>query len=103
MTTESQMQERANSSQGVRSENLKPNSALGENPRLSTAAVEFREVSFSYDDEKVLDGISFAVMRGKVGSSIRSRFMTMSLTDCMSSPAFQGRDQIADWSSRSDD
>lgn len=66
MTTESEMQERANSSQGARSENLKPNSALSENPRLSTAAVEFRDVSFSYDDEKVLDGISFAVMRGEI-------------------------------------
>jgi ABC-type transporter Mla maintaining outer membrane lipid asymmetry ATPase subunit MlaF len=29
-------------------------------------AVEFRNVSFSFDDEKVLDGISFTVMRGEI-------------------------------------
>ena len=67
MTTETEVQEQPNSSPGVRpSENLTPKSAPGENPSLSTPAVEFRDVSFSYDDEKVLDGVSFAVMRGEI-------------------------------------
>lgn len=29
-------------------------------------AVEFRDVSFSFDDEKILDGISFKVMKGEI-------------------------------------
>ena len=67
MTTETEVQEQPNASQGVRpSENLTPKSAPGENPGLSTPAVEFRDVSFSYDDEKVLDGVNFAVMRGEI-------------------------------------
>jgi phospholipid/cholesterol/gamma-HCH transport system ATP-binding protein len=33
---------------------------------LSTPAVEFRNVHFSFEDEKVLDGISFTVMRGEI-------------------------------------
>jgi phospholipid/cholesterol/gamma-HCH transport system ATP-binding protein len=67
MPTETEMQELGNSSQGVRPpETPTPHSALGENPSLSTRAVEFRDVSFSYNDEKILDGISFAVMRGEI-------------------------------------
>jgi phospholipid/cholesterol/gamma-HCH transport system ATP-binding protein len=67
MTMQVGVQEKANSSQGVRaSETPMPSSALGENQRVSTATVEFRDVSFSYDGEKVLDGVSFAVMRGEI-------------------------------------
>jgi phospholipid/cholesterol/gamma-HCH transport system ATP-binding protein len=67
MTMQVGVQEKANSSQGVRaSETPMPSSALGENQRVSTAAVEFRDVSFSYDGEKVLDGVSFAVLRGEI-------------------------------------
>ncbi len=37
-----------------------------ENQNLSVPAIEFRDVHFFFDDEKVLDGISFAVMRGEI-------------------------------------
>jgi len=38
----------------------------GENQNLSVPAVEFRNVHFFFDEEKVLDGISFTVMRGEI-------------------------------------
>jgi ABC-type multidrug transport system fused ATPase/permease subunit len=41
------------------SENPTPSSAQSENQDLSRPAVEFRNVHFSFEDEKVLDGISF--------------------------------------------
>src|SRR2546430_7551568 len=41
-------------------------SASQENQNLSAPAVEFRNVLFSFDDEKVLDGVSFSVMRGEI-------------------------------------
>jgi phospholipid/cholesterol/gamma-HCH transport system ATP-binding protein len=41
-------------------------SASQENQSLSAPAVEFRNVLFSFDDEKVLDGVSFSVMRGEI-------------------------------------
>src|SRR6266511_1023874 len=37
-----------------------------ENQNLSVPAIEFRDVHFFFDDEKVLDGISFAMMRGEI-------------------------------------
>src|SRR2546425_6366294 len=37
-----------------------------ESQNLSVPAVEFRDVDFFFDDEKVLDGVSFAVMRGEI-------------------------------------
>src|SRR6266498_4537755 len=43
-----------------------PRSAPVESQNLSVPAVEFREVHFFFDDEKVLDGVSFAVMRGEI-------------------------------------
>jgi phospholipid/cholesterol/gamma-HCH transport system ATP-binding protein len=67
MTTEVEAQEQANSSQRVRpSETLRSRSASAENQNLSMPAVEFRNVYFSFDDEKVLDGINFTVMRGEI-------------------------------------
>lgn len=44
----------------------KQSSAQGESRNLSVAAVEFRNVHFFFDDEKVLDGISFKVMKGEI-------------------------------------
>jgi phospholipid/cholesterol/gamma-HCH transport system ATP-binding protein len=41
-------------------------SASQENQNLSAPAVEFRNVLFSFEDEKVLDGVSFSVMRGEI-------------------------------------
>src|SRR5207237_1613731 len=42
------------------------NSAPDYGRNLSVPVVEFREVHFFFDDEKVLDGVSFAVMRGEI-------------------------------------
>jgi phospholipid/cholesterol/gamma-HCH transport system ATP-binding protein len=65
MTTEAE--EHTNSLQDVLlSETLTPGLAQREDEDLSTAAVEFRNVHFSFDDENVLDGISFTVMRGEI-------------------------------------
>ena len=47
-------------------ENSKENSVQDENQNPSTPALEFRNVSFSFDDEKVLDCVSFIVMRGEI-------------------------------------
>jgi phospholipid/cholesterol/gamma-HCH transport system ATP-binding protein len=67
MTAEAEVQEQTNLPQDVRpSETLTPILAQGENQDLSTPAVEFRNVHFFFDDEKVLDGISFTVMRGEI-------------------------------------
>ncbi len=67
MTTEAEVQEQTNSSQLVRSsETLNPISAQSESQSLSAPAVEFRNVRFFFDDEKVLDGVSFTVMRGEI-------------------------------------
>jgi phospholipid/cholesterol/gamma-HCH transport system ATP-binding protein len=41
-------------------------SVRSQNQNLSVPAVEFRNVHFFFDDEKVLDGISFTVMRGEI-------------------------------------
>jgi phospholipid/cholesterol/gamma-HCH transport system ATP-binding protein len=46
--------------------NSKASSTQGENLRLSAPAVEFRNVQFSFDEEKVLDRVSFTVMRGEI-------------------------------------
>jgi len=45
---------------------LKESSARAENQNRSAPAVEFRNVHFSFDDEKVLDGVTFTVMRGEI-------------------------------------
>ena len=67
MTTEAEVKEQTNSLQDVRpSETLTPDLAQSEDEDLSTPAVEFRNVHFSFDDQKVLDGISFTVMRGEI-------------------------------------
>jgi phospholipid/cholesterol/gamma-HCH transport system ATP-binding protein len=67
MTIEAEVQEQANSSQPDRSAKTKRlSSAQGESQNLSAPAVEFRNVHFFFDDEKVLDGISFTVMRGEI-------------------------------------
>jgi ABC-type multidrug transport system fused ATPase/permease subunit len=59
MTTEAEVEEQTNSVQGVRpSETRTPGLADPENQDLSMPAIEFRNVHFSFDDEKVLDGIS---------------------------------------------
>ena len=44
----------------------KQSSAEGESRNLSVPAVEFRNVHFFFDDEIVLDGISFKVMKGEI-------------------------------------
>jgi len=54
---------------GVLDQSAKPakqSSAQGENQNLSVPAVEFRNVHFFFDDEKVLDGISFTAMKGEI-------------------------------------
>ncbi len=67
MTTEAEVKEQTNSLPDVRPlETLTPGLAQSEDEDLSTPAVEFRNVHFSFDDEKVLDGISFTVMRGEI-------------------------------------
>ncbi len=67
MTTQAEAQELANSSDPDRSETTKkPTLAQGESQSLSALAVEFRNVHFSFDDEKVLDGVSFTVVRGEI-------------------------------------
>jgi phospholipid/cholesterol/gamma-HCH transport system ATP-binding protein len=67
MSTEAEVQEQTDSWRGVRpSESPTPSLAQSEHQDLSTPAVEFRNVHFSFDDEKVLDGISFTVMRGEI-------------------------------------
>jgi phospholipid/cholesterol/gamma-HCH transport system ATP-binding protein len=48
-----------------RSKSLTAGLSESEN-QVFSPAVEFRNVHFSFDDEKVLDGISFAVMRGEI-------------------------------------
>ncbi|HEY3025553.1 MAG TPA: ATP-binding cassette domain-containing protein [Pyrinomonadaceae bacterium] len=45
---------------------LKSGSAQPGDQDLSVPAVEFRNVHFSFEDEEVLDGISFTVMRGEI-------------------------------------
>jgi phospholipid/cholesterol/gamma-HCH transport system ATP-binding protein len=45
---------------------LKESLAQALNQNRSAPAVEFRNVHFSFNDEKVLDGISFTVMRGEI-------------------------------------
>jgi phospholipid/cholesterol/gamma-HCH transport system ATP-binding protein len=67
MTTEAEVQEQTSLMKDIRSsENPTPSSIQSENQGLSRPAVEFRNVHFSFDDEKVLDGISFTVMRGEI-------------------------------------
>jgi phospholipid/cholesterol/gamma-HCH transport system ATP-binding protein len=67
MTTQAEIEEEMNLPQEVRRlESLTPSLAQSESQDLSTPAVEFRNVHFSFDDERVLDGISFTVMRGEI-------------------------------------
>jgi phospholipid/cholesterol/gamma-HCH transport system ATP-binding protein len=67
MTTEAEVKEQTNSLQVVRpSETLTPGLSQSEDENLSTPAVEFVNVHFSFDDQKVLDGISFTVMSGEI-------------------------------------
>src|SRR5438067_11876737 len=67
MVTEADVQENTNLPQDVPpAETLTPSLAQSESQDLSTPAVEFRNVHFSFDDERVLDGISFTVMRGEI-------------------------------------
>jgi phospholipid/cholesterol/gamma-HCH transport system ATP-binding protein len=67
MTTQTEVQHLATSSQPDRStKTQQQSSAQGENQNLSVPAVEFQNVHFLFDDEKVLDGISFTVMRGEI-------------------------------------
>jgi phospholipid/cholesterol/gamma-HCH transport system ATP-binding protein len=67
MATETEVQEREKWPQNVRSsETLIPDLAQSKRQALSTPAVEFRNVHFAFEDEKVLDGISFTVMRGEI-------------------------------------
>jgi phospholipid/cholesterol/gamma-HCH transport system ATP-binding protein len=64
---EKEVQEQSNSTQGARqSESLTPSIAPSESQDFSTPAVEFRSVHFSFDEQKVLDGVSFTVMRGEI-------------------------------------
>ena len=57
MSTEAEVQEHRNLPQDVPpAETLTPGLAQSEDEDLSTPAVEFRTVYFSFDDEKVLDG-----------------------------------------------
>jgi phospholipid/cholesterol/gamma-HCH transport system ATP-binding protein len=67
MYTEADVPENTNLPQEVPpAKTLIPSLAQSENQDVSTPAVEFRKVHFSFDDEKVLDGISFTVMRGEI-------------------------------------
>lgn len=67
MTTEAEVQETTISWQPDRSEKTQIlNSAPDDGRNLSVPVVEFREVHFFFDDEKVLDGVSFAVMKGEI-------------------------------------
>jgi phospholipid/cholesterol/gamma-HCH transport system ATP-binding protein len=67
MTTQPEVQDRANSSQPDRPPKaIRPSLVQKESQALSVPAVEFRNVYFSFEDEEVLDGISFTVMRGEI-------------------------------------
>jgi phospholipid/cholesterol/gamma-HCH transport system ATP-binding protein len=67
MTAQAEVQEPTISSQPDQSaETRRPSSAQDESQSLSAPAVEFRNVHFFFDDERVLDGISFTVMRGEI-------------------------------------
>jgi phospholipid/cholesterol/gamma-HCH transport system ATP-binding protein len=45
---------------------IKPAFATVDDPERLIPAIEFRNVQFSFEDQKVLDGISFRVMRGEM-------------------------------------
>jgi len=45
---------------------IKPAFAAVDDPERLIPAIEFRNVHFSFEDQKVLDGISFCVMRGEM-------------------------------------
>ncbi len=65
--TTSPQPDRRDGSAGVSDQPTKPlKESLAQGENLSTPAVEFRNVHFFFDDEKVLDGISFTVMRGEI-------------------------------------
>src|SRR6266566_154939 len=67
MIAEAEVQETTSSSQPDRPEKTEiPRSVPVESQNLSVPAVEFRDVHFFFDDEKVLDGVSFGVMRGEI-------------------------------------
>jgi phospholipid/cholesterol/gamma-HCH transport system ATP-binding protein len=67
MIAEAEVQETTISSQPDQPEKIRtPRRTPNERQNLSVPAVEFRDVHFSFDDEKVLDGVSFAVMRGEI-------------------------------------
>src|SRR6266542_6600228 len=65
--TTSPQPDRRDGSAGVSDQPTKPlKESLAQGENLSTPAVEFRNVHFFFDDEKVLDGVSFTVMRGEI-------------------------------------
>jgi phospholipid/cholesterol/gamma-HCH transport system ATP-binding protein len=67
MTTQAKVQDPANSSPPDESAKVfRLNLDQHEIQPLAAPAVEFRQVYFAYDDEKVLDGVSFTVMRGEI-------------------------------------
>jgi phospholipid/cholesterol/gamma-HCH transport system ATP-binding protein len=67
MIAEAEVQETTISSQPDQPEKMRPpRRTPNESQNLSVPAVEFRDVHFFFDDEKVLDGVSFAVMRGEI-------------------------------------
>jgi len=62
---------------------IKPAFAAVDDPERLIPAIEFRNVHFSFEDQKVLDGISFCVMRGEMkiilGGSGSGKSTTLSL------------------------
>jgi phospholipid/cholesterol/gamma-HCH transport system ATP-binding protein len=67
MIAEAEVQETTISSQPDQPEKMRiPRRTPNERQNLSVPAVEFRDVHFFFDDEKVLDGVSFTVMRGEI-------------------------------------
>jgi phospholipid/cholesterol/gamma-HCH transport system ATP-binding protein len=67
MRAETEGQEQSNSTQGTRDSGPRtPSFVQSESQDFSPPAVEFRKVYFSFDEQKVLDGVSFTVMRGEI-------------------------------------
>jgi phospholipid/cholesterol/gamma-HCH transport system ATP-binding protein len=67
MKAQAEVRELANSSQSARLPKIqRQTSTQEENLDLSAPAVEFRNVHFFFDDERILDGISFTVLRGEI-------------------------------------
>jgi phospholipid/cholesterol/gamma-HCH transport system ATP-binding protein len=67
MIAEAEVQETTISSQPDQPEKMRiPGQNPNERQDFSVPAVEFRDVHFFFDDEKVLEGVSFTVMRGEI-------------------------------------